>query len=58
MSKDIYIEVFEELVNDLMEQGYAHDDAYEKAEKMAYDKYRDRLADMADQERLRRKEER
>ena len=56
MSKDIYMAVFDEIYYDLLEAGETEEQAMLKAEMMAYDKYCDRLADMADFARMKHKD--
>lgn len=56
MSKELFISVYEDLVNNLIDQGYSEAEAERIAENGAYDAYRDRVADMTDQARLLKKE--
>lgn len=57
MSKDLYIAVFDELYQEFIDAGETEEQAMLKAEMLAYDKYADRLADMADYARLIHKEQ-
>lgn len=54
--KDLYIDLLEQKYNDLLDQGVDIDKAYEQAGDQAYKDLGDNLADLADRERLRRKE--
>lgn len=56
MSKELYIAELERIMADLVDKGMPEDRAYEIAGDRAYDAMRDRLADLADRERQRRKE--
>lgn len=56
MSKDIWFAEFERHLNELEDEGVPFDRAYDKAAKLAERSYPERLADMADAEKLRRKE--
>ena len=54
--KELYIAALEDLIIEFMDQGLSWQKAYDKASDQAYDVMRDRLADMADNERKRRRE--
>lgn len=56
MSKELYIAELERIMADLIDQGVPEDRAYDVAGNLAYDAMRDRLADIADRERKRRRE--
>ncbi len=57
MSKDLWFAEFERHLNEMEDEGVDPDVAYERAGDMAEKSLRDKLADMADFERKRRKEE-
>lgn len=54
--KDLYIAELEEKYNKLLDQGMDEDKAYETAGDQAYKGLGDKMADLADREKLRRKE--
>jgi hypothetical protein len=54
--KDLFIASWEEIFSKLVEAGCPEDMAEEIANEKAYEHMRDRLADLGDAERLRRKE--
>ena len=54
--KDLYIDQMERRWSELVDQGLDPSDAYDMASEAAYHDLGDRMADMADAERLRRKE--
>lgn len=54
--KDLYIAELEEKYNKLLDQGMDPDKAYEQAGDQAYKGLGDKMADLADRERLRQKE--
>lgn len=56
MSKDLWFAEMTRIEAELIDLGMDPDAAYEKASEMADGAVRDRLADMIDMERLRRKE--
>ena len=56
MSKDIYLDEVERIAAELEEGGMSPGKAYDRASEMAYFAMSERLADMADQAKLRRKE--
>lgn len=56
MSKALWFAEFERHLNELEDEGVPFDAAYDKAAKLAEKSLPDRLADMADEMRLRRKE--
>jgi hypothetical protein len=56
MSKQIYLDEVERIASLLEEGGMEPGKAYDRASEMAYDAMRERLADMADQAKTRRKE--
>ena len=55
--KDLYFDEMERKFNELMDQGMDEEAAYEKASNDAYNSLGDRMADMADQEKQRLKDE-
>ena len=59
MSKDIYIMAHEELIQEYLEKhpNASEDEAYDKTADAAYDRYRDKYADMADTYKQRLKDE-
>jgi hypothetical protein len=57
MTKELWIECYEDLVNEFMEQGYSAEQAERLAEDGAQDRYRDRYADMIDAAKDRAKAE-
>jgi hypothetical protein len=57
MSKDLYIAELERIMAELLEQGYSKDAAYERAGDLAYEAMRERLFQMADVEKKRRRED-
>lgn len=60
MSKEIYIAAHEELIEEYLESHPDADwnEAYEKCADAAYDRYRDKFADMVDAARQRAKDSR
>ena len=54
--KDLYIAELEDKYNKLLDQGMDEDKAYEIAGDQAYKGLGDKMADLADREKLRRKE--
>lgn len=54
--KDLYIAELEEKYNNLLDQGVDPDKAYEIAGDQAYKGLGDKMADLADREKLRYKE--
>lgn len=56
MSKKLFMDAWQEIFDKLVEGGCPEDMAEEIANEKAYDHMRDRLFDMADVERKRRKE--
>jgi len=54
--KDLYFDLMERKMNDLIDQGMDPDRAYEIAGEDAYSSLGDHMADLADREKLRRKE--
>ena len=57
MSKDLWFAEFERLYNEALDDGVPDSRAYDQAADKAHGAMIDRLADMADQERKRRKGE-
>ena len=59
MSKEQYIDAHEQLINEYLDRHpeATWDQAYELLADKAYDRYRDNLADLADQARQRKKDE-
>lgn len=57
MSKELWFEAMEERLDELLEAGIPFEEAYERASNEAEGRVTDKLADMADRERMRRKEE-
>ena len=55
--KDLYIEEVERKMSEYIDAGYDEQDAYDKASDTAYHSLGDRLADMADAEKQRLKDE-
>jgi hypothetical protein len=55
--KDMWIAEFEKLIAELEGKGLSFNQAYKQASDLTDARLRDRLADMADAERKRRKEE-
>jgi hypothetical protein len=53
MSKDIYLDEVERIAAELEEGGMEPGKAYDRASEMAYDAMRERLADMADDAKVR-----
>ncbi len=58
MSKELWIDSFEEIYQGLLEIGCPDDIAYELASEKAHDHMTEKLADRIDMERMRRKDER
>lgn len=56
MSKDLWFAEFERLLNEKEDTGMSPDEAYEQAGNEADGALRDRLADLGDLARLRKKE--
>lgn len=56
MSKDLWVDTFEEQLNELLDSGLSFDQAYEKAAGNTDKRYKDKLSDLADQARTERKE--
>lgn len=56
MSKDLWFAEFERLLNEKEDAGMPPDEAYEHAGNEAHGALRERLADMIDDARLRKKE--
>jgi hypothetical protein len=56
MSKDIYLDEVERIAAELEEGGMEPGKAYDRASEMAWDEFCERLADMADDIKTRRKE--
>lgn len=58
MSKEIYIAAHEELIEQYLERhpNATEAEAYDKTADGAYDRYRDKYADMVDQARQRHKD--
>ncbi len=54
--KDLYFDLMEQKMNDLIDKGIDPDRAYEIAGDQAYKDLGDHMADLADRENLRRKE--
>lgn len=59
MSKEIYIAAHEELIEEYLERhpNATEAEAYDKCADAAYDRYRDKYADMVDRARQRAKDE-
>lgn len=57
MTKELYIQVTDEIEAELTESGMPEEKARQIAESKAYDRMRDRMADMADDLRARRLEQ-
>jgi hypothetical protein len=59
MSKEMYIDSHEQLIQEFMEKFPDADyfEAYDKCADKAYDRYRDNFADLVDQARQRKKDE-
>jgi hypothetical protein len=55
--KDLYFAEMERKFNDLLDQGMDEDAAYEKASNDAYNSLGDKMADLADQQKQRMKDE-
>lgn len=55
--KDLYFDEMERKFNELLDQGINEDEAYEKASNDAYNSLGDKMADIADRERQRQKDE-
>lgn len=58
MTKELFIASWEEIYSTLIEAGCPEELADEIASEKAYDRMRDKLADWADMERKRRREDR
>ena len=56
-SKDMWMDEMERIMGELIDQGMPEDEAYEKASERAGGALQERLADWADMERKRRREE-
>ena len=58
MSKELYIDAYEDIAAELMDENPAMSEAeaYARAEDRAYDRMRDNLADMADRARQEQKD--
>ena len=56
MSKDLWFREFERLYNENLDQGVPDDKAYEQAGDEADGALQERIADIADEYRLRKKE--
>lgn len=56
-SKDLWFDEMEHLAQQYIDAGMDEDEAYEKASDMADSSLAERLADLADYERKRRREE-
>jgi len=56
MSKEMWFQSYEQLLNELEDEGMDPDAASEKAADMASDHMVERMADMADHQRMQRKE--
>ena len=56
-AKDLWFDEMERLMQQYIDAGMPEDEAYEKASEMAGSSVAERLADMADYERKRRREE-
>ncbi len=56
MSKDLWFEEFDRIYNECLDQGVPADRAYSLAEDMAEAATADRMADMIDLARMRRKD--
>jgi hypothetical protein len=56
MSKQIYLDEVERIAAELEEGGMEPGKAYDRASELAYDAMRERLADMIDAAKTRRKE--
>lgn len=54
--KDLYIDAWQELYDYWLDQGLTEDEAEKKANDGAYDAMREKIADMIDSERQRRKD--
>lgn len=57
MGSELWFAQMERLLNEYMDEGMPFDKAYEKASNNADGALRERLADLADFERMRRKDE-
>ena len=57
MSKELWLQAMEERLDELLEAGVPFNDAYVRATNEAKGRMIDRLADAADYERKRRREE-
>lgn len=57
MSKELWIEAYEDLVNEFMEMGYPAETAERLAEEGAHDRYREMFANMIDAAKDRAKAE-
>lgn len=58
MGKDLWFAEFERHLNEMEDEGVPPKVAYDRAADMAQQSLREKLADRADMERLRRKEDR
>lgn len=54
--KDLYMDMMEEKMQELIDEGYSEEEAYEIAGERAYRDLGDRMADMADAARQREKD--
>ncbi len=57
MSKELWIDTLDQIAAELMDAGMSEAEAYEAAEALTNDRYRERLADMADMARMNKKEQ-
>lgn len=55
--KDLYFDLMQQKMNDLIDQGMDEDAAYEKASDDAYNSLGDHMADLADEAKQRAKDE-